>query len=109
MQIEKGKVEKKLAAVPKPKGIDLNKKLNDEQGQPIKLVATKAHATLRELLLTALAIPADEQKKERYLLIKKLEKASTVESSDLPLISKWVDKAYPSPVVWGRIMDELAN
>lgn len=89
--------------------IDLNKKLNDEHGQPIKLVATKGHATLKELLLTALAVPDFEQKKERWEVIKKLEKADKLDDADLPLISKWVDKAFPSPVVWGRIMDELAN
>lgn len=91
--------------------IDFNKTLLDEKDEPIKHAQTGIDATLKDLLLIALAYPdkSGEDKEARWKAIKSIKSCHGLTQDDKELCKKWVSKVFLSPVVSGVILDELGE
>lgn len=85
---------------------DFSQKILDENEEPVKLARSGQEATLKDLLLLALAHPdqSQEEKLPRWISIKHLKQGR---DPDFALCKKWVNKVFLSPVVTGRILDAL--
>lgn len=91
--------------------INLNMKMVDELDQPIKSESTGKETTLADLLIIALSYPdaSQEDKQERWQAIKDIKSFKGLSQEQKELCKKWVNKVFLSPVVTGRILDELGE
>lgn len=91
--------------------INLLKKMLDENNEPIKSKESGSETTLADLLVIALAYPdeSQEDRAERWQAIKDIKSNKGLDATQKELCKKWVFKVFLSPVVTGRILDELGE
>lgn len=91
--------------------INWDQKMLDEWDQPITVQATGTPATLRDLVVVALAHPdqSQEDKQARWEAIKAIRAKKDVTEAQIRLCRTWVKKAFLSPVITGVALEALGN
>lgn len=96
---------------------NLNKQLTDLEAEPVWLIAPErdkpgVQATLSALLVGALKLEHNDDKKIRYHLINKVMLACKDSEThftvvEMEVLKKWVLISYPSPIVCGIVLSAL--